>query len=208
MQLIKKYFPDISQDQLLKFAQISELYIQWNRRINVISRKDISSLYEHHILHSLSIAKFITFADNTLVIDVGTGGGFPGIPLAIMFPQVNFILIDSIAKKIKVVNEIARVADLNNVTPIVSRVELLKIQCDFIVSRAVTTLPEFFKLTRNMIKDESLNVLPNGIIYLKGGEFDKELKMLPERAKIINISNYFHEPYFSTKKIVYISLHR
>ena len=204
MQLIQKYFPVLTPEQFRKFQQISELYIDWNRKINVISRKDIAFLDEHHILHSLSIAKFIKFAANTVVADVGTGGGFPGIPLAIMFPEVNFILIDSIAKKIRVVNEIVQNADIRNVKTIISRVELVKMQCDFIVSRAVTALPEFYKLTKDLIRIEALNVFPNGIIYLKGGEFEDELKFFSERAEVINISNYFNEPFFLTKKIVYI----
>ena len=145
MQLIRKYFPVLSPDQFRKFERISDLYIDWNLRINVISRKDISLLYEHHILHSLSIAKFISFAPNTMVADVGTGGGFPGIPLAIIFPEVNFILIDSVAKKIRVVNEVVRSTDIRNVKTIISRVELLNIKCDFIASRAVTALPDLYK---------------------------------------------------------------
>ena len=206
MQLIRKYFPSLTLDQIHKFEQISELYPAWNSKINVISRKDIAFLYEHHILHSLSISKFISFISNTIVADVGTGGGFPGIPLAIVFPDVNFILIDSIVKKIRVVDEIVRCTGIKNVTTINSRVELLKVKCDFVVSRAVAPLPEFYKLTKSLIKKESVNKMTNGIIYLKGGAFEEELKMLPEIVKLISISDYFSESFFKTKKIVYIPL--
>jgi len=205
MNLFHTYFPELTADQLWKFEQLQKLYEEWNQRINLISRKDIPFLYERHILHSLSIAKFILFAPNTVVADVGTGGGFPGIPLAIFFPDVKFILIDSITKKIKVVNEIYHRVNLKNITTINSRAEKISLQCDFVVSRAVTGLKEFFNLTKHLIRKESFNTLENGIIYLKGGEFETESNLFPGEVKIINISNYFKEDFFSTKRIVYIS---
>ncbi len=205
MKLIHKYFPGLTPKQIRQFEQLYDIYSDWNQKINLISRKDIPFLYERHILHSLAIAKYVQFIPKTTVADVGTGGGFPGIPLAIFFPDVHFVLIDSIAKKIKAVNEIVKCADLNNVNTIISRAELLNMKFDFIVSRAVTDLITFYQLTKNLVNNRSFNKIKNGIIYLKGGEFEKELNVFADKKKVIHISDYFSEDFFLTKKIVYIS---
>lgn len=206
MDIILKYFPDLSDKQKEQFAQLDELYRYWNERINTISRKDIDSLYEHHVLHALSIAKLISFRDGTDIIDVGCGGGFPGIPLAIMFPNVNFYMVDSIGKKIKVVNEVAKSLGLKNVIAEHTRAENVKKQFDFIVSRAVTSLPNFMTFVKNKVHHNDKNSLPNGLLYLKGGDFMAELSKYKKDAEIVDITDYFEEEFFETKKIIYLQM--
>lgn len=204
MELIKKYFPNLSEKQIKQFEMLHPIYNEWNEKINLISRKDIDELYLHHVLHSLSIARLIQFVPETTIMDVGTGGGFPGIPLAIMFPEVDFYLIDSIGKKILVVNEVVKALKLENVTTEQKRVEDVDHSFDFIVSRAVTDLPEFIKWVRNKIAVESNNTLQNGILYLKGDDALREIRNLKAGKFIFDISSYFNEDYFETKKIVYL----
>lgn len=206
MELITKYFPHLEDTQKHQFAQLDELYRFWNAQINLISRKDIDNLYLHHILHSLSLTKVITFNEGAKILDVGTGGGFPGIPLAIMFPQVHFHLVDSIGKKIKVVNEVSTALGLKNVTAEHTRVELLKDKFDFIVSRAVTTLPEFHGWVQGKVNKQKLHKIQNGIFYLKGGDLTSEIEPFKKRVSIFSISDFFSEEYFITKKIVYLPL--
>lgn len=205
MNQINKYFPNLNDIQKNRFAQLGDLYKEWNGKINVISRKDIDQLYERHILHSLAIAKMIEFKAGTTILDVGTGGGFPGIPLAILFPKAEFHLIDSIGKKIKVVEAVAEALDLDNLEASHTRVQEVKHSYDFIVSRAVTNLPDFMNWTKNKIDKKSFNKLKNGIIYLKGGDFEEELKLIKKtKHSIIPLSDYFAEEFFETKKIVHI----
>jgi len=206
MELIRKYFPELASSQLEKFRLIEALYLEWNSRINVISRKDMEHFYEHHVLHSLGIAKVLQFQPGAQVLDVGTGGGFPGIPLAIIFPETNFLLVDSIGKKIKVVQEVADAAGITNVKAIHSRAEDVKGKFDFVVSRAVTTLPDFIKWVENKIKRENRNTLKNGILYLKGGDLAAELAPLQNKYQVFNLSSYFEEEFFETKKVVHVSL--
>ena len=202
MNLILKYFPNLTNDQIQKFKELEVLYKEWNSRINVISRKDIDDLYLKHVLHSLSIAKFISFKKNTSILDVGTGGGFPGIPLAIIFPDCNFLLVDSINKKINVVKEISNTLKLTNVSYNVIRVEKLKTKHDFIVSRAVTRMNKFRNLVKGLISNKNDNKIKNGIIYLKGGDLTEEMMNIKHQK--VNISDYFDEEFFETKKIVYL----
>lgn len=204
MEIITKYFNNLSEFQIAKFGRLNELYRHWNSAINVISRKDIDNLYIHHVLHSLAIAKVIKFADGTSIIDVGTGGGFPGIPLAIMFPEVEFHLIDSIGKKIKVVDEISKSLNLTNVTATQSRIEEITFKYDFVISRAVTSLPEFAALTRKNITKRSINPLHNGILYLKGGDMHEELKQVNTKYMIYPIHKFFEETFFETKYLVHL----
>jgi len=204
MELIRMYFPGLSDLQLRQFGQLRPLYTEWNEKINVISRQDIDNLLLHHVLHSLSIARLIQFNAGTTVMDVGTGGGFPGIPLAIMFPETDFYLIDSIGKKITVVSEVAKALGLVNVVAEQKRVEEINLTFDFIVSRAVTNLPDFIKMAKKNISDKSTNNLTNGILYLKGDDASNEIKKLKAGKFIFDIYNYFPEPYFETKKIVYL----
>lgn len=180
------------------------LYHQWNEKINVISRKDIDELYVRHVLHSLSIAKIIRFQPGTTILDVGTGGGFPGIPLAILFPECQFTLIDSIGKKIRVVQEVAGHLKLLNVNATKSRVQEIKVEYDFIISRAVTAFPEFVAMVRKNISPHSKNSLPNGIIYLKGGNFESEITPFKASAEVFDLSGIFSEPFFETKKVIYL----
>ncbi len=204
MEIIKKYFPSLSYDQIGQFSKLGELYRVWNKRINLISRQDIKNLYERHVLHSLAIAKYVTFTEGSRIMDVGTGGGFPGIPLAILFPDVDFYLIDGRLKKIRVVNEIVEVLKLKNITAKQVRVEDLNDKFDCIVSRAVTSLPRFYNLVqKNLLisKQEDLN---KGIFYLKGGEVIQELTLINKEVKVIPISDYFSESFFETKKIIFI----
>ncbi len=204
MNSIRKYFPDLNPDQIEKFTQLEELYLDWNSRINVISRKDMEHFYEHHVLHSLGIAKVIQFQPGAKVMDVGTGGGFPGIPLAIMFPETEFLLVDSIGKKIKVVNEVSQAAGILNVKAVQCRAEDMKQKFDFVVSRAVTTLPEFLKWVAGSILKDNRHTLANGILYLKGGGLEAELSPLKRKFKVYDLSEYFEEAFFETKKVVHI----
>ena len=204
MHIIHKYFPNLTPIQEGQFEKLSPLYSYWNEKINVISRKDIEHLYERHVLHALSIAKIIQFTDNSRILDVGTGGGFPGIPLAILFPQVDFILIDSIRKKIKVVQEIKNSLEAKNVQVEQIRVENVKGRFDFITSRAVKSLPLFYSWVKHLIEERNINDLHNGILYLKGGEFAEELNNISAKYRLYNINQIFDEPYFETKKIVHI----
>ncbi len=206
MELILKYFPNITQKQKEQFAALYDLYIDWNSKINVISRKDIENLYEHHVLHSLGIAQFINFKAGTQIMDLGTGGGFPGIPLAIMFPECKFHLVDSIGKKIKVANEVANSIGLDNVTFRHCRAEEEKSKFDFVVSRAVMPLGDLMKIIRKNISDKQMNSLPNGLICLKGGELANET--LPVRHKVVisDLKSVFSEEFFETKKVVYVPI--
>ncbi|WP_372931857.1 16S rRNA (guanine(527)-N(7))-methyltransferase RsmG [Mariniphaga sediminis] len=206
MEIIQKYFPGLTPEQTAQFKQMMPAYAEWNAKINVISRKDIEALYERHVLHSLSIAKFIRFRPGTKILDVGTGGGFPGIPLAVLFPETRFHLIDSIGKKIKVVNAVAESLALKNVTSDQIRAEQLKEKYDFVVSRAVTRLPEFVGWVQKNISPKQQNTVPNGVIYLKGGDLAEEIKPFRKKAYIQNLSEYFEEEFYQTKKLVYLSL--
>lgn len=205
MEEILKYFPILSENQVLQFKKLGELYPDWNAKINVISRKDIDELYVKHVLHSLGIAKVIEFQPKSSVLDVGTGGGFPGIPLAILFPETRFYLIDVIAKKIKVVNEVATALGLKNIKAEQLRAENVKEEFDFIVSRAVTNMPDFVSWVKNKIKKQNNHELKNGILYLKGGDLTEELKDFP-KATLYNLSDYFSEEFFETKKVVHLPL--
>ena len=203
VSLILKYFPEITDEQKQQFEKLEKLYTEWNEKINVISRKDMDGLYEKHILHSLGIAKVMPFADGTKVLDVGTGGGFPGIPLAILFPEVSFTLIDSIGKKIKVVEAVSEGLGLKNVTAVHGRAEKLKEKFHFVVSRAVTQMPEFLRWLKGKFEKEQFNEKHNGVLYLKGGDLAEELAGL--RCEIFQLKNYFKEEFFDTKKVVYLS---
>jgi len=203
MKLIQKYFNDLSRDQLIQFEKLESLYKYWNSKINVISRKDISSLYLKHVLHSLAIAKFIQFNKGTHIIDVGTGGGFPGIPLAILFPDAKFHLIDSIEKKVKVVDAVSNELVLDNVTTQCKRVEDMDDKFDFILTRAIADMSTILEWTVNNISPNSNNIIPNGIIALKGGDLDKELFKI-ENKKVVAIKDYFDDHYFINKKLVYV----
>jgi 16S rRNA (guanine527-N7)-methyltransferase len=205
-QLISHYFSDLSQQQRHQFNQLLGLYADWNDKINVISRKDIDNLYLNHVLHSLGIAKVMSFKSGSNVLDVGTGGGFPGIPLAILFPDTQFHLVDSIGKKIKVVNEVATALQLNNVRADHIRAEEVKDKCDFVVSRAVTRMKEFYRWVENKIKKDSQHALANGILYLKGGDLDEEMAELGKPFQFFNLSEYFKEEFFETKKVVYVPI--
>jgi 16S rRNA (guanine527-N7)-methyltransferase len=205
MKTIEKYFPDLTDIQRKQLTDLEALYKFWNEQINVISRKDTENFYERHVLHSMGIAKIMAFKDGTTILDIGTGGGFPGIPLAILFPNCHFTLIDSVGKKIKVVNEVAESLGLTNVIGIHGRAESLKDKFDFIVSRAVTAMPAFLYWTRGKFNKKSNNSLPNGILYLKGGDLKEELKPLKQKHKITPLNKYFNEEFFETKKVVYVA---
>ena len=205
MQDIVKYFPNLTEVQLEQFRKLEELYKDWNAKINVISRKDIDELYTKHVLHSLGIAKVMAFEPGAKVLDVGTGGGFPGIPLAILFPETDFYLIDVIAKKIRVVNEVAQGLGLQNVKAEQMRAENVKEDFDFIVSRAVTNMPDFYKWVKDKIKKKSNHELKNGILYLKGGDLTEELQDFP-KATLYNLSDFFEDEFFETKKVVHLPL--
>jgi 16S rRNA (guanine527-N7)-methyltransferase len=204
-ETIFEYFPNLSENQKEQFEKLEYLYKDWNQKINVVSRKDIDELYLRHVLHSLGIAKIIKLKDGAAVLDVGTGGGFPGIPLAIFFPNVNFTLVDSIGKKIKVVNEVVEGLQLVNVKTINARVEEVPGQFDFIVSRAVAAMPTFVHWVKGKIKKESIHDRRNGILYLKGGDLQEELKDY-KTAEIFDLTSYFNEDFFETKKVVYLPL--
>jgi 16S rRNA (guanine527-N7)-methyltransferase len=204
VKVIENYFQKLTELQKSQFKALFDLYLDWNNKINVISRKDIENLYLHHVLHSLTIAKYVSFAPGTKVMDVGTGGGFPGIPLAIFFPEVQFLLLDSIGKKVRVAGEIAKAIGLENVEVKHSRAEDEKRKFDFIVSRAVMLLPELVKITNKNISREQNNSIPNGVICLKGGDLTSETKSFKNIVDIVSLSEYFSEPFFQTKKLVYL----
>lgn len=206
MELILKYFPNLSEQQKTQFAALYDLYTDWNSKINVISRKDITNLYEHHVLHSLGIAKVINFTPDTQIMDLGTGGGFPGIPLAILFPEVQFHLVDSIGKKVKVATEIANAIGLKNVTFRHCRAEEEKRKFDFVVSRAVMPLGDLIKIIRKNIRQEQHNVLPNGLICLKGGELEQETMPVKHKTMLYDLKDEFTEDFFKTKKVVYVTI--
>ena len=203
MELLLKYFPELTPTQLAQYTQAVSLYKEWNARINVISRKDMEHFVLHHLLHSLGIAKIHPFSAGLKVLDVGTGGGFPGIPLAILYPEVSFHLVDSIGKKIKVVQEVATALSLTNVTYEQARVETLEGQYDYIVSRAVTQMADFCKLTKHLLKPVTHKGDKQGILYLKGGDLTEELAAFPS-ATVYNLSEVFEEDFFETKKVVYL----
>lgn len=203
VELIEKYFPNLTEEQKNQFTKLEDLYKEWNEKINVVSRKDMESLYEKHILHSLGIAKVMEFAPNTKVLDIGTGGGFPGIPLAILFPEVQFTLIDSIGKKITVVKEVSAGIGLKNVTAIHGRAESLKEKFHFVVSRAVTQMPVFLRWLKGKFEKEQFNPKHNGVLYLKGGDLGEELAGL--KCEIFSLHDFFENEFFETKKVVYLS---
>ena len=203
VQIINKYFPNISEEQKSQFQQLETLYKDWNEKINVISRKDIDEFYERHVLHSLGIAKIMEFADGTKVLDIGTGGGFPGIPLAILFPNVEFTLVDSIGKKITVVNAVAESLGLKNVKAYHERAEKIKDKFHFVVSRAVTQMPVFLRWLKGKFEKEQFNPKHNGVLYLKGGDLGEELAGI--KCEIYHLKDQFKEEFFDTKKVVYLS---
>lgn len=203
-QLILSYFPDLSEKQIGQFDRLQELYEEWNAKINVISRKDMEQFYVHHVLHSLGIAKVMRFQPSTKVLDIGTGGGFPGIPLAILFPDTHFHLVDSIGKKISVVKEVAKALKLSNVEAQQARAETLVRKYDFVVSRAVTRMINFYPWVKGKIKREDINEFQNGILYLKGGDVDEEMEELDKSYVTYHLEDYFKEDFFETKKVVYM----
>ena len=204
MDIIIKYFPELSDEQIVQFSSLYDLYKDWNSKINLISRKDIDNLYEKHILHSLSIARVIRFTNNTSILDVGTGGGFPGIPLAILFPSVNFLLLDSIGKKVKVAEYIAAQIGLKNVECKHCRVEDEKQKFDFVVSRAVMPLADMVKAAKKNIDSRKRNAIPNGFLCLKGGDLQEEIKPFRNKSIQYDLSDFFEEEFFKTKKIIYL----
>lgn len=206
MEQIQKYFPNITEEQRNQFAALYDLYTDWNSKINVISRKDIQNLYEHHVLHSLGITEVLNFKPGTTIMDLGTGGGFPGIPLAILFPDCMFHLVDSIGKKVRVANEIANAIGLKNVTFRHCRAEEEKQKFDFVVSRAVMPLADLLKICRKNISKEQKNALPNGLICLKGGELEREMSEVKGIVEVTSLNDYFTEEYFETKKVVYVPI--
>lgn len=206
MEVIKTYFPELSETQITQFAALYDLYTDWNAKINVISRKDIENLYPHHVLHSLGIAKMLRFKEGSTVMDLGTGGGFPGVPLAILFPEVQFHLVDSIGKKVKVAQAVSEALELKNITFRHCRGEEEKQLFDFIVSRAVMPLADLVKIVRKNVKKQQQNALPNGLICLKGGELQHEILPFRNQAVSIDLKDYFTEEYFETKKVVYVPL--
>ena len=206
MEIILKYFPDLTEEQRRQFAALYDLYIDWNAKINVISRKDIENLYEHHVLHSLGIAKIINFRPGTSIMDLGTGGGFPGIPLAILFPEVKFHLVDSIGKKVRVATEVANAIGLKNVSFRHARAEEEKQLFDFVVSRAVMPLGDLIKIIKKNISPRQQNALPNGLICLKGGELEHEAMPFKNKTTLHSLSEDFEEEFFQTKKVVYVTV--
>ena len=208
MEIIEKYFPELTEQQKAQFAALYGLYIDWNSKINLISRKDIENLYEKHILHSLGIAKTIRFSDRSAILDAGTGGGFPGIPLAILFPKVWFLLIDSIGKKIKAVKNIAEQLGLENVECKQERVEDEKAEFDFVVSRAVMPLPDLLKTAKKNIAKDQHNAMPNGFLCLKGGELQAEIKPFKNKVIVYELQDCFDEEFFQTKKLIYLPVGR
>ena len=205
MEVISQNFPELTEKQLNQFSKLEDLYTDWNAQINVISRKDIDALYVKHVLHSLGIAKVQPFLPGSKILDVGTGGGFPGIPLAIMFPETQFVLVDSIGKKIKVVEAVAEALGLQNVTAIHTRAEKVQGEFDFIVSRAVTKMDDFVTWVRKKIRRKNKHQLKNGVLYLKGGDLSEELQNFPS-AKLFDLTDYFDDPFFETKKVVHVPI--
>ncbi len=206
MKIIQKYFPDLSDRQCNQFIQLKTLFEEWNAQINLVSRKDMENFYERHVLHSLSISKMLEFKTGTSILDVGTGGGLPGIPLAILFPECQFHLVDSIGKKIKVVNEITTSLELTNVVATHCRAEQVKDKYDFVLSRAVTRMSKFLPLVQNSIKQDNLNLLPNGILYLKGGDLRQEMQEIDADYDVLELNGIFDEEFFETKKVVYVRI--
>jgi 16S rRNA (guanine527-N7)-methyltransferase len=206
VEIIQKYFTRLSAEQTKQFAQLEQLYTLWNAQINVISRKDTENFYTHHALHSLGIAKICSFKPGSSVLDVGTGGGFPGIPLAILFPETQFVLVDSIGKKIKVVKEVTQALGLKNIQAHHCRAEEIKGEFDFIVSRAVTQMPVFLTWVQGKVKKKSEHDLVNGILYLKGGDLSEEMKPVKHLHREFLLSQIFEEPFFETKKVIYVKL--
>lgn len=204
IELVLTYFPELTDKQKEQFAQLEGIYNEWNAQINVISRKDTDNFYERHVLHSLAIAKVMEFTDGSKILDVGTGGGFPGIPLAILFPKCNFLLVDSIGKKIKVVKEVSEALGLKNVSARHVRSEEIKDQFDFIVSRAVTAMPKFISWTKGQFLKKNNNPLKNGILYLKGGDLSEEMATVKKAVQYFNLSDFYSEEFFETKKVVYV----
>jgi 16S rRNA (guanine527-N7)-methyltransferase len=205
LSLIQKYFPEITPAQLQQMDALQGVYAEWNEKINVISRKDIDALYERHILHSLAIYRFLPFQPGSTILDIGTGGGFPGIPLAIMHPQVEFLLVDSIGKKITVVNEVAKAIGLTNVRTQHGRAEEVKEKFDFVVSRAVAEISTLWQWSQGKFKKDQINALPNGLICLKGGDLTEELKALTRKKEVYALQKYFRETFYETKALVYVA---
>lgn len=203
-QLIQSYFPELTEKQLAQFDQLQELYEDWNSKINVISRKDMEKFYVHHVLHSLGIAKLFAFEPGTKILDIGTGGGFPGIPLAILFPDTHFHLVDSIGKKITVVKDVVKQLKLSNVEAQQARAEQLIRKYDFVISRAVTRMINFYPWVKGKIKREDFNEFQNGILYLKGGDVDEEMEELDKSYVVYHLEDYFKEEFFETKKVIYL----
>ncbi len=206
MTIIRTYFPELTNLQLQQLDSLHALYSEWNSKINVISRKDMDFFFERHVLHSLAISKVISFQDGTSILDVGTGGGFPGIPLSILFPKCHFCLLDSIGKKIKVVREVSNSLNLTNVRAVHSRVENIDDDFEFVVSRAVTSMPQFLTWIEPRFSSSQKNSLPNGVLYLKGGDLSKEMSQVKQTHQSFNLSNFFEEPFFETKKVVYVQM--
>ncbi|MDZ4751266.1 MAG: 16S rRNA (guanine(527)-N(7))-methyltransferase RsmG [Flavobacteriales bacterium] len=206
ISVIQKYFPKLDDEKLSKFIELAALYEDWNSKINVISRKDMDHFYERHVLHSLSIVKFTGFKDGSKVMDLGTGGGFPAIPLAIYYPEVHFTAADSIAKKIKVVEEISKALGLQNLTAVNGRAESVKAKFDFVLTRAVADLPQLVQWSRQLMSAKNNNAIPNGLICLKGGDLSEELKPFKKQAQVYELKSWFDEEFFETKKIVYLDL--
>lgn len=204
MDKIKKYFPELNKVQLEQLEGLDQLYLEWNARINVISRKDMEHFYERHVLHALSVMKVIRFRPGTRILDAGTGGGFPGIPLAICFPECSFLLADSIGKKITVVEQVAASTGLSNVIVVKTRVEEITDRFDFVTSRAVTALPKFMGWVEGLVKPEGFNALPNGVLYLKGGDIEGEMAPLKAQSDVYPLNRYFEEKFFETKKLVHL----
>lgn len=206
VSLLLKYFPNLSEQQIHQFSQLLDLYTHWNAQINVISRKDLDHFYERHVLHALAIGKVIQFTPGTQILDVGTGGGFPGIPLAILFPECNFTLVDSIGKKIKVVKEVVSALELTNLQAYHDRAENIPGTFDFVVSRAVTAMPAFIPWIKDKFKKEQKNEFPNGILYLKGGDLTEEMASVQQSVTYFSISDLFQEDFFETKQVVYVKM--
>lgn len=208
MKIISKYFPNLTTKQVEQFQQLFDLYVYWNAQINVISRKDMDDFYERHVLHSLGIAKIISFKEGSKILDIGTGGGFPGIPLAILFPEVQFHLVDSIGKKIKVVQEVSKSLGLTNVRATHARAEEINEQFDFIVSRAVTAMPAFLTWTKGKFISSNQHTFLNGIFYLKGGDLTEELLPVKQPIQLFNLHTFFPSEFFETKQVVYVQMNQ